>query len=585
MQAEDIWLMQSTNPGMCPRCNKPLTRRGTLQPPYAVVMCSSCGFSAPSVYKTGQQQVEMHALNPLAGTQAALVPLPQPSDGSSVWIDPAVSAFLGGNVVDAGLSVHRPGFSHPKRLSPSPLELGPRKPRPNPITPIPPSASAAPAAPSARPGNSVKVRPKYSRPNPQPMQENDVKGMPTVPPPSMWQYESPTFEVESSLPALSLVVDVPTHPEPAFSSKLKLASEDTDPSSWTAGGVGASAYARRIAGGEREGRKPKANTTFNPVDHFRWWLLHPGRLEFILWLAGTILLVSITFVLLLVTVLNFAQITPGLQIGHGPVLNGSNSNSNSSSRTNQSGTGKPTVVTTPSGLTLLLLDTGPLEPGQSIQLQGKGFSPQGTVTFIDEKNRPLLILNSQSNSLQADKHGAFIVTLNDPSWAAGQHLVVAYDDATSRVVELPVILAPGPFGNKGNTPSPGTPQPGLTATPTQNSGSGGIPTPVNFTPVPTRPGGNTPTPFPTPTQPPTPTPTMGVTPTPTPGTTPTVGGTPSSINTPTQGSIDPRLVADNVASVHAGTNLNAAWLWLLIIGYSISMLILGVAGILHKRRR
>ena len=245
------------------------------------------------------------------------------------------------------------------------------------------------------------------------------------------------------------------------------------------------------------------------------------------------------------------------------------------------------AVTTPSGLTLILLDTGPLEPGQSIQLQGTGFSPQGTVTFIDEKNRPLLILNSQSNSLQADKHGEFVVTLNEPSWAAGQHLVVVYDDATSRVVELPVILAAGPFGNKGNTPLPGTPQPGLTATPTQNGGSGGIPTPVNFTPVPTRPGGNTPTPFPTATQPPTPTPTIGVTPSPTPGTTPTVDGTPSSINTPAQGSIDPRLVADNVASVspHAGTNLNPAWLWLLITGYSISMLILGVAGILHKRRR
>ena len=588
----------------------------------------------------GQQQAEMPPANTLAGTQVALAS--SPSSGSSVWIDPSVSAFLGGNIVDAGLPIPQTGFPYPKKVSPSPIELGPRKPQPNPITPIPPSA---------QPPNSVKVNPKYPLSHPRSMQEGDVTRMPTVPPPPMWQYESSTFDVENGLSARSLVVDAPTHSEPTFSPKptrrlplqsdideietisfsghrgginirslaaanhtpppplptgkalvpvsplpvstqgqsqveqrrLKLASENTDPSSWTAGGVSASAYARRIAERERtKGRKPKPGNAFNPLDHLRWWLLHPGRLEFILWLGGTILLVSVTFVLLLVTALNFAQITPSFQIGQRGVLDGSNSSPGSS----QSGTGKPTVVTTPSGLTLILMDTGPLVPGQSIQLQGKGFSPQGTVTFSDENNQPLLILNSQSSSVQADNHGAFAVTVNNVSWAPGNHLVVVHDVATGRVVELPIVLAPGPFGKQGSTPLPGTPPLGLTPTPTQNNGFGGVPTPVNFTPVvtPTRPVGSTPTPTPKPTQPPTPTPTMAVTPTP--GTTPTVGNTPSPAASSAQGNVGVPLMEANIGSdaIQSSSNLDASWLWLLIIGYCISMLMLGMAGILRKRR-
>ena len=531
----------------------------------------------------------MPSANTLAGTQVALAPSPSP--GSSVWIDPSVSAFLGGHIVDAGLPIPQTGFSYPKRVSPSPIELGPRKPQPNPITPIPPST---------QPPSSVKVHPKYPLSHPRSMQEVDVTRMPTVPPPPMWQYESSAFEVENGVSALSLnhtsppplptgkalvpvsPLAVSTHGQSQVEQRrLILASENTDPSSWTAGGVSASVYARRIAEGERtKGRKPKPGNAFNPLDHLRWWLLHPGRLEFILWLGGTILLVSVTFVLLLVTALNFAQITPSFQIGQRGLLDGSNSSPGSS----QSGTGKPTVVTTPSGLTLILMDTGPLVPGQSIQLQGKGFSPQGTVTFTDEINQPMLILNSQSSSVQADNHGAFAVTVNNASWAPGNHLVVVSDVATGRVVKLPVVLAPGPFGKQGSTPLPGTPPPGLTPTPTQNNGFGGVPTPVNFTPVvtPTRPVGSTPTPKPT--QLPTPTPTMAVTPTP--GATPTVGNTPSPVASPAQGNVGVPLMEANIGSdvIHSSSDLDASWLWLLIIGYCISMLMLGMAGILRKRR-
>src|SRR5947209_17146526 len=108
MQAEDIWLKH--NPGICPQCNMPLARRGALQPQYAMVMCLSCGFSAPSILMTGQQRVERSSVSALAGTQVALAP--SPSSGSSVWIDPSVSAFLGGHIVDSGLPIPPAGLSH-----------------------------------------------------------------------------------------------------------------------------------------------------------------------------------------------------------------------------------------------------------------------------------------------------------------------------------------------------------------------------------------------------------------------------------------------------------------------------------------
>jgi hypothetical protein len=95
--------------------------------------------------------------------------------------------------------------------------------------------------------------------------------------------------------------------------------------------------------------------------------------------------------------------------------------------------------------------------------------------------------------VQADKDGAFAVTVNDATWAPDHHLVVVRDIATGRVVELPIVLATGPFGKQGGTPPPGTSQPGLTPTPT----------PVNFTPVatPTKQVGHTPTPTPKTAQP------------------------------------------------------------------------------------
>ena len=42
----------------------------------------------------------------------------------------------------------------------------------------------------------------------------------------------------------------------------------------------------------------------NPIENIRWWLLYPGRLEFLLWAGGTLLLLTITILLALITVMS-----------------------------------------------------------------------------------------------------------------------------------------------------------------------------------------------------------------------------------------------------------------------------------------
>lgn len=125
------------------------------------------------------------------------------SQRSSVWIDPALSPYFSRKAEEQ--NADRSSFlEHPLH---HPAQPGPDNARHrNPTTPIPPRASAQP------PG-SITVRPRYSRGYTSPAPESDITRMPTLPPPTMWEYESPDFQAGSSLSSLSLVVEAPTIPE------------------------------------------------------------------------------------------------------------------------------------------------------------------------------------------------------------------------------------------------------------------------------------------------------------------------------------------------------------------------------------
>ncbi len=500
MQA-DVQSIQSTHHIYCPLCNAPLTCRtsndaigitnGTSS---ARVFCSSCGYSAP-----------------LMSRQHATPSRPRPAQSarSSVWIDPTVSTYLQGE------QTAQPSQASPAQVAPA--------------TPIPPRASAQRL-------KAVRVRPRYSYTRPLESMEDDPACIPTLPPPTTWQYESQAYSAESSLSSLSLIVDEPTNPlsdiphtlnarnaqdtpphgisrieemdtRPPLIAKstiegivdstisnTQLAIEEqntvpmqlspartneangingtqltgaasflpggtgspasgstmgnmtsralapivpaapviieppnrqvasAEPVSWTAGDAAGSRYAQLVAA--RTGRvghigRRKYVPPFNIFDRLRWWLLHPGRFEFLLWLGGTVLLMTVTCIFVLMTVFSFQWST-------------SNTNNLPSSSSNANSTSSPANGRTISpDMSLALTNAGQLVAGSPLHLRGQGFSANGRVALTYDTNQPFLNQAGQPVVAQTDAHGTFFVTLNSPH---GERASIVLQRATSQQV-------------------------------------------------------------------------------------------------------------------------------------------------------
>jgi hypothetical protein len=597
----DIWLTEEiSHPEQCPLCSVPLKKGSTT--------CFSCGFST------------------------------HPPTGSSVWIDPAIYGYpLSSSRQQFPQTIQQTGVRDPRLLS------QPRR-QPNPITPIPPRASAQPV--NAAPGSIVitnqgdtnkknVVFGKRKQRREEQRGSSSLQGDIFAPVDAqrnstVWEYESPNFQAASSLSTLSLLIsEAPTQPELTSRGKATrrlprideidttpplneassiessralvpmasqfgvtvsggsgetttnvLSSNESNPSSWTAGEGSQSSYARLISSRSKR-KKPQAAISLNPIDRVRWWLLRPGRIEFVLWLGGTILLVGVTCVLLLVTAFSFEWLAPGFTGATSTNMTG-----------NSTGSQQQATVAATGGMNVTRTDTGPLLPGQPIHLHGQGFSPHGHISFLFDGTQPLLDQNGKSNSTQADAQGIFTTTLrlNDNlPWHPGPHFIDAQDLATKHTARLAVFLAQGPIG-KGvsSTPVPSYP-PVVTPTPIP-SGSGGQPTPVPVgqTPVPITPTPHPGTPTVTPTVgiTPTVTPTVGITPTVTPTVKTTLGLTPTASST-TSGASGLGYALDHSGDPFLGKQLThlSPWIWLMMACYSLSMVLLGLAGVLHKRRQ
>lgn len=548
----DIWLTEEiVYSERCPLCSQPLKDGSTT--------CFSCGFTIES------------------------------PTGTSVWIDPAVYGYP---LTPSQKPPHQ--VSQEKRWK-SARELNQTRRHPNPTTPIPRRASA---------------------------QVDVVKNS------SVWEYESPASQVSGSLPIDSfLISEEPTQPELAAKGKVTqrlsrideittVPPQDADPSiaisrslvpvhyqsnlnfidrpdlastdmqssreieaaSWTAGEASRSSQAQLISNRSKR-KSPNMAVSLNPIDRLRWWLLRPGRLEFILWLGGTVLLVAVTCVLLFVTAFSLEWITPGL-------VNPSSTNTVGTS----SGTNLQSTAEATSKLVLIRIDKGPILPGQFIQIRGQGFTPLGHVAFLFDDTQQLYDRNGQFASTQADARGVFttsVVLDSNLPWRSGPHVIKAQDIVSKHTATLRIILSPAPIGRgTSNTPVPSYPPVITPSAPTPiPSIPASQPTPVGQTPVPV-----TPTPQPVT---PTPTPTVGTTPTVTPtvGTSPTavpsVGTAPgatTTVGTTTGSGLGNALdkTGDSYVSKQIA-HLNP-WVWLMIACYCLSMALLGLAGMLRKRQ-
>ena len=504
----DIWLTEEiSHPERCPLCSVPLKKGSTT--------CFSCGFSTHS------------------------------PTSSSVWIDPAIYRYpLSSSQRHPPQTIQQTGMRGPLSLS------QPRR-QPNPITPIPPRASAQPA--NAAPGSIVRTNQgniyKRNEQRDASSLQRDFSALSnTQRNPTVWEYESSNFQAASSLQTLSLMIsEAPTQPEHTFRGKatrrlsrideidttpvLNEASaledsralvpmtsqfgmttsggygettinvqpyDESNPSSWTAGEGSQSPYARLISSRSKH-KKPHTTISLNSIDRVRWWLLRPGRIEFVLWLGGTILLVGVTCVLLLVTAFSFEWPTPGF-------IGATTTNmSGNSTGSQQQATASATV-----GMNVTRTVTGSPSPGP--------------------------IVKRVPTSTPMPSYSPVVTPTTIPGGSGGQPTPVP-------VGQTPVPITP--------TPHPGTP----TVTPT-----------VGTTP--------------------TVTPTVGTTPTVTPTVGTTIGLTPTTSPAATGNPILGNAL-DQTGDSPLGKQLThlSPWVWLMIACYSLSMVLLGFAGVLHKRRR
>src|SRR5579859_507358 len=513
----DLWLTETSEFDKCPLCSK-LLKRGTQT-------CYACGFS---------------------------------SETPSVWIDPTARAY----------QQVMPSFSHTTRdLTPDPQASSP-----------------------------------------------------------IWQYESPDFEAAGSLPMLSMFMpEAPTQPQPpvphpSTTRRLPNIDEiDTVPPgavvasntgrvadmhptayareqralviapqsapvesgsrSWTAGAASGSPSAQLIVRSGRHKRLPSVRP-FQPLDRARWWLLRPGRIEFILWLGGTLLLIGVTCLLLLVSALSFQWFAPFAPTS--PLASSTNGN-NAQQHSVIPGGDNPSFA---------LVGTNSITPGQSFQLDGHGFRPSLRITFYFDGKVSLLDHTHQQEIGRASCRGAFLTTLwlgTNPTWTPGAHIIAVRDASGTPLTAITIRLVSS-SSNTGTIASSSTTTgviPG-SATPT-----GPQSTPVGRPPVTATPA-KTPTLSPTPATPtvsptasptvkpsPTITPTAKTSPTPVPspaGGTPTAGVSPTAANTGLGNALN-----DSGAPPTNRLSSVSPLVWVMVACYLLSMFCLGVAGIMHKR--
>ncbi len=186
--------------------------------------------------------------------------------------------------------------------------------------------------------------------------------------------------------------------------------------------------------GKRQEYRP--SFALHPLDRVRWWLLYPGRLELLLWLAGTALLVTITCVLLFVTTISLGIVS----FGHSATVGSTASAAQCVGAPVSAGAAQcdSSTAISPTGLKITLLNTTALLTSTPVQLSGQGFSPQGRVTFMYDNNQLC-----SPRTLQADARGQFTVTVTlpeKPSLRPGHHRLIVDDQARKQSVSLDILF-------------------------------------------------------------------------------------------------------------------------------------------------
>jgi hypothetical protein len=151
--------------------------------------------------------------------------------------------------------------------------------KPSPATAIPPRASA-------HAGKVVRSGSRYIHTDPLPV-DSDITRIPTIPEPASRVSERNT---SSRINDLVDVNTAPTHVSPDISCRDTVEH--------------ASVTYTQYMDGAKSGSGQRHLFRLDPLERVRWWLLYPGRIEFLLLAGGTLLLLAITTLLVLVMALS-----------------------------------------------------------------------------------------------------------------------------------------------------------------------------------------------------------------------------------------------------------------------------------------
>lgn len=525
----DTWLTDATDPDCCPLCSHRLAAGSNI--------CPSCGFTVHEPVRSPSATGHTRA----TGQSGPITPIParasalrsQGAAARSVSSQPA--PFSTPSPQQArGLRHDSPSYEAVSSLSALSLIIA--------ETPTAPPRTPARQRQTGAPIDEIDTVPQRSEPptpgqTPQPL-EDAGRALILYPP-----------QLPVALPGID---EIDTVPEGAARTlqvrKPEHSVVHVTAASWTAG---SSTALTRSAGHTSRVRR------FSPLDRTRWWLLRPGHIEFLLWLAGSVLLFGITFLFLLALALSLLVPAPQ-HWGNFP------------SQSSPASSGAATAALT-DGLHLQLTGSATLALGSELHLQGQGFRPASQISFWLDGRWPLLDQHGGPAQTRTDASGRFTVNLwlgQGAPWSAGQHHLLAREMDNGQQAAISISINAPQVTPVSHTPGPqGTPVPPVQPTPV----------PPTATPL-----------YPTPTaRPPTPVPsaTAGITPTASPVGT-NVPGTPTG----SPGTVSSSSLGNDLHTGDGGSLLTRLLhlnplVWVIGICYLLSMLFLGLAGVLHRRRR
>ncbi len=185
----------------------------------------------------------------------------------------------------------------------------------------------------------------------------------------------------------------------------------------------------------------KQNFAQRKLDHLRWWLLGPGRIEALFWSGGVVLLLAITTIMMLTVTLGL--VTPS---DHLPARTTSQASialchaSMSQIYRAQATSNGCVSIATDSGIKAIMFNGSFIVSNSAVYLSGQGFSTGGTIDFMHDAHIPCT-----PASTQADTHGDFSVVMNldaSPAWQAGNHQIMIEDMTNHRSITLNIIFTP-----------------------------------------------------------------------------------------------------------------------------------------------